>query len=117
MKQEILMGGIDMTKREVGFLVTDEYVAWIEDVKNRIKHSQIKAAVKVNDVVLDLYWDLGKDIVAKQADSKWGDGFLTTMSRDLRKAFPNVSGFSVQNLKSIRYWYKFYNSDEMAYRL
>jgi predicted nuclease of restriction endonuclease-like (RecB) superfamily len=112
MKQEILMGGIAMAKREVGFLVTDEYVAWIEDVKNRIKHSQIKAAVKVNDVVLDLYWDLGKDIVAKQADSKWGDGFLTTMSRDLRKAFPNVSGFSVQNLKSIRYWYKFYNSDE-----
>ncbi len=34
------------------------------------------------------------------------------MSKDLRKTFPNMSGFSVQNLKSIRYWYKFYNSDE-----
>ncbi len=101
-----------MAKREAGFIVTDEYVAWIEDVKNRIKHSQIKAAVKVNDVVLDLYWNLGKDIVVKQAASKWGDGFLLTMSRDLKKAFPNVAGFSVQNLKSIRYWYKFYNSDE-----
>lgn len=101
-----------MAKREVGFIVTDEYVAWIEDVKNRIKHSQIKAAVKVNDVVLDMYWNLGKDIVEKQAASKWGDGFLPTMSRDLKKVFPNVTGFSVQNLKSIRYWYKFYNSDE-----
>ncbi len=101
-----------MAKREAGFIVTDEYVAWIEDVKNRIKHSQIKAAVKVNDVVLDLYWNLGKDIVVKQAASKWGDGFLLTMSRDLKKAFPNVAGFSVQNLKSIRYWYKFYHSDE-----
>ncbi len=101
-----------MAKREAGFIVTDEYVAWIEDVKNRIKHSQIKAAVKVNDVVLDLYWNLGKDIVVKQATSKWGDGFLLTMSRDLKKAFPNVAGFSVQNLKSIRYWYKFYHSDE-----
>lgn len=34
------------------------------------------------------------------------------MSKDLRKTFPNMSGFLVQNLKSIRYWYKFYNSDE-----
>ena len=34
------------------------------------------------------------------------------MSKDLRKTLPNMSGFLVQNLKSIRYWYKFYNSDE-----
>lgn len=43
---------------------------------------------------------------------KWGEAFLATMSKDLRKTFPNMSSFSVQNLKSIRYWYKFYNSDE-----
>lgn len=101
-----------MAKGEVGFIVTDEYMAWIEDVKKRIKSSQIKASVKVNDVVLDLYWNIGKDIVEKQAASRWGDGFLATMSRDLKKSFPNMSGFSVQNLKSMRYWYKFYNSDE-----
>ncbi len=34
------------------------------------------------------------------------------MSKDLQKTFPDMSGFSVQNLKSIRYWYKFYNADE-----
>ena len=34
------------------------------------------------------------------------------MSKDLRKTFPNMSEFPVQNLKSIRYWYKFYNSDD-----
>lgn len=33
MKQEILSGGIFMAKGEVGFIVTDEYMAWIEDVK------------------------------------------------------------------------------------
>ena len=70
-----------MAGREVGFVVTDEYKAWIEDVKKRIKQSQIKAAVKVNTVMLDLYWDLGKDIVAKQKTSKWGDSFLTAMSK------------------------------------
>ena len=101
-----------MAGREVGFIVDDEYKAWIENIKSRIKHSQIKASVKVNYEMLDLYWDIGRDIVAKQKNAKWGDAFLVTMSKDLRKTFPNMSGFSVQNLKSIRYWYKFYNSDE-----
>lgn len=55
---------------------------------------------------------MGKDIVAKQKNAKWGDAFLTAMSKDLQKSFPDMSVFSVQNLKSIRYWYKFYNSDE-----
>lgn len=53
----------------------------------------------------------GRDIVAKQKNAKWGEAFLATMSRDLRKTFPDMSG-AVQNLKSIRYWYKFYNADE-----
>lgn len=98
-----------MAKTEVGFIVNDEYKQWIENLKNRIKHTQIKAAVKVNYEMLDLYWTLGKDIVEKQADAKWGDSFLLTLSKDLKKAFPGVSGFSIQNLKNIRYWYRFYN--------
>ena len=39
------------------------------------------------------------------------------MSKDLQKAFPDISGFSVQNLKSIRYWYKFYSSEENGLQL
>ena len=101
-----------MTSREVGFVVTDDYRAWIENIKQKIKQSQIKASVKVNYAMLDLYWDIGRDIVIKQITAKWGDAFLSTMSKDLKKTFPNMSGFSVQNLKSIRYWYKLYNADE-----
>ena len=84
---------IRMAGREVGFIVDDEYKAWIENIKNRIKHSQIKASVKVNHEMLDLYWDIGRDIVAKQKNAKWGEAFLATMSKDLRKTFPNMSGF------------------------
>lgn len=109
---EIQTGGIIVENREVGFVVNDEYKAWIEDIKNRIKQSQIKAAVKVNYELLELYWGIGRDIIEKQKNAKWGDAFLSTMSKDLQKTFPDMSGFSVQNLKSIRYWYKFYNSEE-----
>ena len=60
-----------MAKREVGFVVTDEYKSWIEEIKSKIQSSQIKASVKVNYEMLDLYWQIGKDITEKQKYSKW----------------------------------------------
>ena len=111
MKIEI-QGGYIVAKKEMGFnLNNGDYKAWITNIKQRIKQSQIKAAVKVNYELLDLYWDLGKDIVEKQEKSKWGDSFLETMSKDLKKSFPGMKGFSLQNLKSIRYWYSFYSKN------
>ena len=100
-----------LAKDEVRFVVTEEYKKWIEDIKQRVKQSQIKASVKVNYELLDLYWNFGKDIVNKQETSKWGESFLKVMSNDLKSAFPNMAGFSVENLKHIRYWYRFYSED------
>lgn len=99
-----------MKKKEVGFVATDEYKLWIEEIKHKIRNSQIKAAVKVNYELIDLYWQLGSDICEKQKKSKWGDSFLKELSKDLKKTFPEISGFSVENLKHIRYWYNFYNN-------
>ncbi|MCM1158618.1 MAG: PDDEXK nuclease domain-containing protein [Clostridium sp.] len=100
-----------MAKREVGFVVTEEYKTWIKEIKGKIQNSQIKASVKVNYEMLDLYWQIGKDIFEKQKYSKWGDSFLGVMSKDLKKTFPSVSGFSVENLKHMRYWFKFYSNE------
>ena len=88
--------------------ITD-YKDWLQSLKRRIQQSQIKAAIQVNSELLRLYWQIGKDIVEKQAQAKWGDGFLQTLSADLCKEFPTIKGFSYRNLKSIRQWYLFYN--------
>ncbi len=100
-----------MTKKELSFIRDEDYTIWIVQIKKRIQQSQIKAAVKVNYELLDLYWKLGKDIVKKQEESRWGDSFIATVSKDLKTAFPNMKGFSIQNLKSIRYWYRFYSEN------
>ena len=55
-------------------LVNDkEYRIWLADIKARVRTAQIKAAVKVNTELLNLYWGLGMDIVEKQKMSKWGN--------------------------------------------
>ena len=88
---------------------TNEYRAFIQDVKQRIRSSQIKAAVSVTRELLLLYWELAERMVAKQREAAWGDGFLSRMSRDLQEAFPGMKGFSVRNLKYMRQWFQFWS--------
>ena len=92
---------------------TTAYREWLEALKTNIQQSQIKVAIQVNSELLHLYWRIGKDIVQKQEQTQWGDGFLQTLSRDLQEAFPTMKGFSYRNLKYIRQWYLFYNQENI----
>lgn len=89
-----------------------DYKQWLIDLKKRIRKSQLKAVVKVNSELISLYWSMGEDIVEKQEKAKWGDGFITQLSKDLKEEFPNMQGFSVRNIKYIRQWYFFYNQKD-----
>jgi hypothetical protein len=84
-----------------------EYKEWILSLKQKVRSAQLKAAVKVNVELLQLYWDLGADIASRQTQSSWGDGFLTHQSRDLISEFPDMKGFSKRNLELIRQWFLF----------
>jgi len=105
-----------MTK-STALLTQNDYKNWLVDLKTKIKQSQLKAAVKVNYELLNLYWELGKEIVAKEAHTNWGDALIPTLSQDLKKEFPEITGFSVANLKNIRYWYRFYSQATFGLQL
>ena len=86
-----------------------EYRQWLSDLKSRYRQVQLKAAVAVNTALLAVYWDLGADIVARQSNTSWGQGFLTQLSADLMNEFPGVSGFSTRNLEQMRRWATFWS--------
>ncbi len=89
--------------------INNEYKQFVIEVKNKIRQSQLKAAVKVNYELLDLYWELGAKIIEMQKEYSWGDSFLKELSKDLKKEFSDMKGFSVTNLKYIRRFYNFYS--------
>ena len=43
-------------------LSSPEYKTWIFELKQKIQQSQIKAAIKVNSALIEMYWELGKVI-------------------------------------------------------
>ena len=89
-----------------------EYAQWIYDVKQRFRNAQIKAAVKVNSEQLLFNWQLGRDLVVRKAEEKWGNGIVEQVSIDLQAAFPKAKGFSARNLWNMKKWYSFYSSYE-----
>ena len=88
-----------------------DYAEWIAEVKHRYRSAQVKAAVKVNAEKLLWNWQMGRDLVQKKAEERWGAGVVEQVSLDLQKEFPNVDGFSASNLWRMKQWFLFYISD------
>ena len=78
------------------------YSEWIADVKLRIRAAQQRAALAVNKEMLRLYWQIGRDILDRQAVAGWGTGVLSRIEADLRSEFPEMRGFSRSNLAYMR---------------
>ena len=85
-----------------------EYFNWVNELKNLIQKTQIKAAISVNKELLSLYWKIGKSISEKVSQSNWGSSVVEQLSKDLKAEFPNQKGFSRSNLFSMKKWYEFY---------
>lgn len=98
-----------------------DYVSWVHDVKQRYVSAQIKSAVKVNTEQLFFNWQLGRDLVERKAEEKWGKGIVEQLSLDLQNEFPKAKGFSARNLWNMKKWYLFYSENEsfseLAYRM
>ena len=91
--------------------IDTEYAEWIAEVKHRYRSAQVKAAVKVNAEKLLWNWQMGRDLVQKKAEERWGAGIVEQVSLDLRREFPDSSNFSARNLWYMKQWYLFYTEN------
>lgn len=85
-----------------------DYADWIAELKHRYRSAQVRAAVRVNAEKLLFNWLLGRDLVQKKAEERWGAGVVEQVSLDLQREFPNADGFSTTNLWNMKKWYTFY---------
>jgi predicted nuclease of restriction endonuclease-like (RecB) superfamily len=78
------------------------YAEWLNELKNRIHSAQQRATLAVNRELIMLYWQIGNDILNRQATQGWGAKVIERLASDLRNAFPDMKGFSTRNLKYMR---------------
>ena len=92
----------------------DAYRNFFVEIKQKIQQAQVKATVTVNQQLLVLYWEIGTEIIQRHKTSSWGDKVLEQLSSDLKKAFPDMKGFSTRNLKYMRRFAQNYPNFEIG---
>ena len=88
--------------------ITD-YSEWIKIIKSKVHNAHTKIALSINTTVLEIYWDIGKEIYLKQKATNWGAKIIDKIAIDLKHEFPNIKGFSRRNIYAMRQWYLFYS--------
>lgn len=91
--------------------IDSRYISWLDSLKQRIKKSQIRAALSANKELIELYWDIGKELYEKQETQGWGNAVVDKLEKDLSVEFPDMKGFSRRNLFYMKRFYTFYKSD------
>ena len=94
-----------------------DYGNLLADLKQRIAHTRQRAALALNQELVQLYWHIGRDIVQRQSQQGWGTKVIERLAKDLHAAFPDMKGFSRSNLMSMRLFYESWEDEAIVQQL
>jgi predicted nuclease of restriction endonuclease-like (RecB) superfamily len=98
-------------------LFPENYDAFLDSLKQRIRTAQIQAALAVNQELVMLYWQIGQEISSRVKQQKWGSKVIARLATDLKREFPDMTGFSARNLQYMRTFAESYLDEEITQRL
>ncbi len=104
-----------MTKKSLS--LPDNYDEFLNSLKERIRQSQVRAALAVNQELVLLYWQIGQDILQRQSQEGWGAKVIEKLAKDLKAEFPEMKGFSARNLNYMRSFAKAYPDEPIVQQL
>ncbi len=89
-----------------------DYSETLLGLKSMILRSRYQAASLANKELLILYFNVGRIISLRTAESKWGEKILGKLSSDLQKELNGLRGFSSSNLKKMKVFYDVWKEEE-----
>ena len=93
------------------------YKDFIEEIKENIQKQRYQIVRQANVNMICMYWQIGKMIVQKQEDEGWGTKVIDRISFDLKKAFPDMKGFSTRNIKYMQKFATTWNDETIVQQL
>jgi len=90
------------------------YTDWLADIKSRVSAARQRAVLAANAELMRLYWQIGRDILERQASQGWGSKVIDRLASDLCEAFPEMKGFSRANLMYMRAFAEAWSETEIV---
>jgi predicted nuclease of restriction endonuclease-like (RecB) superfamily len=83
-------------------LIPADYAAWLAELKVLIRTARVKASLAVNRELIQFYWRIANEILARQETQGWGAKVIDQLAQDLRREFSHMKGLSPRTMKYMR---------------
>ena len=80
----------------------DWYTELLGSVRAHVSQGRRRAVAAVTQELVLTYWHVGQEILNRQTYEGYGTSVINRLSADLKRAFPDATGFSPRNLRYMR---------------
>ena len=78
-----------------------------------IKTAKDRILKTVNTEIIDLYWQIGKEVSEKAQNGGWGKSVVEELSNHITANFGDMRGFSPQNIWRMKQFYETYKDSQI----
>ena len=79
-----------------------------------IDKARENALKKVNEELINMYWEVGKFLSKESEQASFGDAYIDNIAREIQEAFPGIKGFNRRGLYRMKKFYETYKDNEIV---
>lgn len=79
-----------------------------------IQNSRDRALKKVNEELINMYWNVGAFLSKESAEASFGDAYIDSIVQEIQTVFPGIKGFNRRGLYRMKQFYETYCGDEFV---
>lgn len=89
-------------------------ISFSSGILSIIETSRNNALKKVNEELINMYWNVGKYLHEASQSASFGDSYIDTIATDIQTKFPGIKGFNRRGLYRMKNFYEVYKDDEFV---
>jgi hypothetical protein len=78
-----------------------------------IKSAKERITMAVNTEIIDLYWQIGKEVSERTKNGGWGKSVVEELASQIASNLGNLRGFSAQNIWRMKQFYETYTDNQI----
>ena len=90
----------------------EKHISDFNKIVQLINDARQRAFIKVNEELINLYWNVGKIISEKVENANWGAGVVDELANFIKEYFPEIKGFNRRGLYRMKQFYETYHKIE-----
>lgn len=93
----------------------EKHISDFNKIVQLINDARKRAFIKVNEELINLYWNVGKIIYEKLENAKWGAGVVDELVNFIKEKNPEINGFNRRGLYRMKQFYETYCTGSECY--